>query len=482
MKQMFSLDEIVSAVNGQLIIGSDCKMDGTVYVSGVSKDTRTINPGELYVALVGENFDGHSFCAMALEKGASVLLVSDASFLPTTCLAVLVEDTRVALGQLAKNYRFKLAQNGTKVIAVTGSVGKTSTREMIAAGLSASLKVYSTKANLNNDIGLPMTILSAPMDTEVLIVEMGMRLRGEISYLTNIACPDIAVITNVGFCHIERLGSQNEILLAKCEILEGLVPGGVIAINGDDKLLTDYIRENASYAHVIASANVESEPVSNRFGVSVKAMNVDITDEGTKFDIKVTFPDRCIDIQNILVKAHGVHHVRNAIFAFVCAAILNGDFDSAREGVASYVAMAGRGLVKNNSKITVIDDAYNAAPESMELAFANLEIIAKTRRKVAVIGGMLELGDYSPMLHERVGEFASKYSIDKFFVMGDDAKSFVKGLEASGNNHNYEVFDDLASLETSLKSYLEKDDVVLFKASNAFGFQKLAQRIYEEVN
>ena len=189
MNQMFSLEEIISAVNGKLIIGSDCKMNEPVYVSGVSKDTRTIEPGQMYVALVGENFDGHSFCNMALEKGASLLLVSDISYLPTKCLAVLVDDTRVALGLLARHYRFKI---GAKVIAVTGSVGKTSTREMIAAGLDKSFKVYSTKANLNNDIGLPMTILSAPIDTEVLVLEMGMRLRGEISYLTSIACPDIS--------------------------------------------------------------------------------------------------------------------------------------------------------------------------------------------------------------------------------------------------------------------------------------------------
>lgn len=480
--QMFSLDEIVSSVGGQLIIGSDYKMPDTLYISGVSKDTRTINPGELYVALVGENFDGHSFCNMALDKGAAVLLVSDASFLPTNCLAVLVEDTKVALGQLAKSYRFKLAQNGTKVVAVTGSVGKTSTREMIAAGLSKSLKVYSTKANLNNEIGLPMTILSAPIDTEVLILEMGMRLRGEISYLTNIACPDIAVITNIGFCHIERLGSQEEILRAKCEILEGLVPGGVIAINGDDKLLTDYITDHASYAHVIASANVETEPSHSNFGVCVKANNIDITDEGTKFDISVKFSNKSAEYKDILVKAHGVHHVRNAIFAFVCTAILNGEFDATREGVALYEAMAGRGLVKHNSKITIIDDAYNAAPESMELAFANLDLVAKTKRKIAVVGGMLELGDYAAMLHERVGLSAGKYDVDKYFIMGENADSFVKGISASSKSINYEVFEKIEDLESSLKDYLKEDDVVLFKASNAFGFQKLAQRIFEEVN
>ena len=295
---MFSLEEIVSAVNGQLIIGSDRRMDKPVTVTGVSKDTRTIKEGELYVALVGDNFDGHSFCSMALEKGASLLLVSDASYLPTTSLAVLVDDTRIALGLLARHYRFKL---GAKVIAITGSVGKTSTREMISAGLSDSFKVYSTKANLNNEIGLPMTILSAPEDTEVLVLEMGMRARGEISYLTSIACPDIAIITNVGFSHISRLGTQKNILLSKFEIVEGLVAGGVLAVNGDDKLLTDYSLENVSIANLIASVNIDRTPSPKNFGIFVKASDIVIGEKETRFNVNITFTHDTISIKDVKV-------------------------------------------------------------------------------------------------------------------------------------------------------------------------------------
>lgn len=479
MNQMFTLDEAVSAVRGQLIKGSSCEAEYPKFFTGVSKDTRTINQGELYVALIGENFDGHSFCGKALEAGAAAVLVSDVSFLPTNCIAILVEDTRVALGQLARAYRDKLGINGAQVIAVTGSVGKTSTREMITAGLSASCNVYSTKANLNNDIGLPMTILSAPMDTDVLVLEMGMRLRGEISYLTKIAAPDIAVITNVGFSHIERLGSQKEILLAKCEICEGLKPGGVLAINGDDKLLTDYALANVSFANIVATANVTTEPGFNCFGVSVLAKNVTVTEDGTSFDVDIHYGNSCDNITNILVNAHGIHHVRNALFAFVSAAILKLDYEETKKGVASYTAMGGRGLVKSNSRYTIIDDAYNAAPESMELAFANLDVIAKDRRRVAVVGGMLELGDFAAELHERVGQSAGKYDISKYFIMGDNADSFVEGLMKTNANANYEVYKSVEDLEKCLKEYLEDGDVVLFKASNAFGFQKLADRIYE---
>ena len=478
MKQMFSLEEIISAVNGRLIIGSDRDMGEPVVVTGISKDTRTIEPGQMYVALVGDNFDGHSFCSQALEKGASLLLVSDISYLPTKSLAVLVDDTRIALGKLASHYRFKI---GAKVVAVTGSVGKTSTREMIAAGLKEQFKVYSTKANLNNDIGLPMTILSAPIDTEVLVLEMGMRLRGEISYLTNVACPDIAIITNVGYSHIERLGSQKEILLSKFEITEGLVAGGVLAVNGDDSFLTDYSLENVSIANLIASANVTKDASVNNFGICVKAENVEIGPNLTKFDVKIMTSKSTQVVTDVKINASGIHHVRNAMFAFICAAALNEDFEKVKKGIFTYEAMAGRGAVLQGSSITVIDDAYNAAPESMETAFANLDLIGKGR-KIAVVGGMLELGDYAPMLHEKVGEAAGSYDFDKIFVMGDNKDDFIKGLVSKKSNADYEVFDNISDLEESLREYINDGDTILFKASNAFGFQKLANRIFEEKN
>lgn len=478
MNRMFSLEEIISAVNGRLVIGSDCKMEEPVAVTGVSKDTRTIEPGQMYVALVGDNFDGHSFCSQALEKGASLLLVSDISYLPTKSLAVLVDDTRVALGLLARHYRFKI---GAKVIAVTGSVGKTSTREMIAAGLSGTHKVYSTKANLNNDVGLPMTILSAPIDTEVLVLEMGMRLRGEISYLTSIACPDIAVITNIGFSHIERLGTQREILLSKFEITEGLVAGGVLAINGDDQILTEYALENITIANLIASSNITKEASPNNFGICVKADDIKISPNETVFDIRIMTARSTQVIKDVRVNAPGVHHVRNATFAFICACALNSDFGKVREGIASYEPMAGRGEVLKGSRITVIDDAYNAAPESMELAFSNLDIIGKNR-KIAVLGGMLELGDYAPMLHENIGRDAGTYRFDKIFLMGDNKDDFVRGLLSEDEDACYEVFENVSDLEKSLAEYITDGDTILFKASNAFGFQKLAGNIFGEMN
>lgn len=329
MKQIFSLEEILAAVDGQLIIGSDYKMDKTVYITGVSKDTRTINSGEMFVALVGENFDGHSFCSKALEKGAALLLISDASFLPTTSLAVLVDDTHEALSKLARRYRFKLANNGTKVIGITGNTGVSEAREMIASGLSKSLNVFATRVSVDSKTELPMTILSAPLDSDVLVLEMNMKVKGDISNLTQIVCPDIAIITNV-------TDSLQEDLLAKCEIVEGLVPGGVLAINGDDKILTGYINENVSFAYIVATATVMNNSSTSGFGVSARADNCVQVSEGTKFDVVVNYSNKSVEISDVLVKSTEVEQVRNAIFAFVCSAILKADYEATKEGIASF--------------------------------------------------------------------------------------------------------------------------------------------------
>ena len=205
----------------------------------VSTDSRKIEQDAVFFALKGENFDGHNFVKQAVEKGACAVIVNAMSKVPDNAVGIVVKDTLKALGDLAEHYRFKI---GAKVIAVTGSVGKTTTRDMITAALEPSFKVWSTKKNLNNHIGLPHTILSAPQDTRVLIVEMGMRGRGQIDYLTNIAHPDIAVITNVGYSHIGILGSREEIRNAKCEIINGLTENGILMVNGDDSFLFNHVR------------------------------------------------------------------------------------------------------------------------------------------------------------------------------------------------------------------------------------------------
>lgn len=475
MTYMFTLEEAVRATGGRISTTLP-DTDPYMHIGGVSKDTRTIRDGDVYVAIKGERFDGHDYCADALSKGAVCVLVEDPSKIPEGAVGIVVDDSVKALGDLAHAYRSKL---DAKVICVTGSVGKTTTRQMIATALGASMRVHSTKSNQNNEIGLPMTILEAPFDTQVLVLEMGMRGRGEISYLTNIACPDIAVITNVGYSHIERLGSREEIRLAKMEIAEGLTSKGILAVNGDDDFLSEYagrmIPAGKLLACVHALPRKDSDRVTN-CTIMAAAENVKYEDGGMVFDMKASSESDKGELHKsgIRLRLNGVHNVRNAAFAFLCAYILDADVDKAAEALAGFGEMKGRGEVTDNGRIVVINDAYNAGPESMEAAYANLALIGRGRRTIAVLGGMLELGDYAPMLHEQIGRSCGGYGFDITLVTGDNRDDFVRGYKESNPDGEIILCEDTEDVRSKLASLIRDGDVLLFKASNAFGFEKLA--------
>ena len=477
MKKMFSLDEIAGAVGGR-VAARGVTDENTVFVGGVSKDTRTIKEGDLYIAIKGERFDGHDFCEAAVSKGASVLLVSDESKLPDRCIAVIVEDTVKALGDLARHYRFKI---NAKVVCVTGSVGKTTTREMVACALRASFKVYSTKANENNEIGLPFTILSAPSDTQALVLELGMRLRGEISYLTKIACPDVAIITNVGYCHIERLGSREEIRLAKTEIIEGLTDNGILAVNADDSFLFDYVRNILPIGKGLAGVSVLMDAETERLNcpMLVCADNI-IFDKGMRFDARCNLNGSVREEKDCTLKVSGTHNVKNALFAILVSDLLGGDIREAKKALSSYEEMSGRGKI-SYGRYTVINDAYNASPESMEAAFENLKLMKSSGRKIAVLGGVLELGDYAPSLHEYIGKTCGKNRFDHIFVTGDNKEDFLRGLLSEDPDASYTLCDDTEDVEDKLVSCVKDGDTLLFKASHAFGFEALAEKFSAEV-
>ena len=472
MSFMFTLDEVVGAVGGSVIY-RNTSPDLPVTVGHVSNDTRTIGEGDLYVAIKGERFDGHDFLDKALEGGASLLLVSDKDKLPERCVAVLVEDTVKALGDLARLRRFKL---GARVICVTGSVGKTTTREMIVAALEPSFKVFSTKANRNNEIGLPTTILDAPEDTEILVLEMGMRLRGEISYLTKIACPDIAVITNVGYCHIERLGSREEIRLAKTEIMEGLTDNGILAVNGDDPFLFDYVRNmipvGKGLAAVFATKTCD-ESVCN-CPMKVTAEDKDLSGNGASFTAVSDIAGKTEDLGRVVLKQAGIHSIRNALFALLCAKLTGADIRKGEDALASYGQMKGRGLVSKGALYTVINDAYNASPESMAAAFESLSLMKCEGRKIAVLGGILELGDYAPMLHEEVGKECGKRHFDHVFLTGDNSGDLIRGMLSVDPDASYTLCADTEEIKEKLEGFAKYNDTILFKASHAFGFEALA--------
>ena len=481
--RLFTESEILEATGGILIGTERPDTNDIRVVDSVSTDTRSLEPGALFVALVGERFDGHTFCQTAYEKDASLFLISDEHMLPEGAAGILVADTLLALHALARAYRRKI---GCKVIAVTGSVGKTSTREMLFAALSHSFRTHATKHNLNNEIGMPLTILSAPSDTELLIVEMGMRMRGEIRTLTRIAEPDIAIITNVGVSHIERLGSQKEILLAKMEICEGLTGDKILLINGDDNLLTDYAQNepDKKWDCLGATAIVKSSEELAFADMAASVFDMHTTENETAFS--VMFRDskktKSYSLGEFQLPCPGVHHVKNALFSIMCAGCLGVSMEDVKKGLLSYKPAGSRGRMIQTANYLIYDDAYNASPESMAAAFESVRLIAAGRRKIAAVGGMLELGSFSPVQHFKVGEAAAKSGMDMLFVCGDFREDVKAGAVSVNPGLPVLLFETRDDLTDSLLHTLCRDDVVLIKASHAFEMEKITQAIIEAEN
>lgn len=484
---LFSLDEIIEATGGIRVGVFSESMTEELSVRSVSTDTRLIEPESLFIALVGERFNGHDFCRQAFEKGALLQLISDERMLPQGAVGILVQDTLTALHDLARAYRRKLA---CKVIAVTGSVGKTSTREMLNASLSGSMRTHATKNNLNNEIGLPLTILSAPVDTELLILEMGMRMRGEILSLTKIAEPDIAIITNIGVSHIERLGSQQEILLAKTEICEGLTGDKLLLVNGDDRLLTEYIRAAQNQPNPAGrkwkSVGVTSlKPVHlpkenfDYADLAVIATNLRCDSDATIFSAGYSTKGESgsTDLGEFYIPCVGEHHVKNALFSICCALHLGIDVEDVKKGLLTYTPTGSRGRIIHTENYLIYDDAYNASPESMAAAFESVRMIAGERRKIAAIGGILELGAHASEQHYQVGIQAAQSGMDQVFVCGDNRKEVESGIQSINPRLPVKTFETRDKLTDALLDELKPGDVVLVKASHAFEMEKVVESI-----
>jgi len=475
----FTEQEILT-ITGGVPVGVPAEKDGFRSAGSISTDTRTIEAGALFVALVGERFDGHSFCRTAYEKGASLFLISDEHMLPDEAAGILVPDTLTALHALARAYRRKL---GCVVIAVTGSVGKTSTREMLYAALSGSRRTHATKQNLNNEIGLPMTILSAPADTELLIVEMGMRMSGEIRILTHIAEPDIAIITNIGVSHIERLGSQEEILAAKMEICEGLTGRKILLINGDDRHLVESVHSaNPIIWNQLGVTCIENiDPVRLHPDLTVSASDISPKNEGTDFSALARFmeSESAIGLGEFLLPCIGIHHVKNALFSLACALCLDIDMENVKKGLLSFIPTGSRGRMVQTRLGLLYDDSYNASTESMKAAFESIRIIAGHRRKIAALGGMLELGTFAPEQHFLVGAAAAAAGFDELYVCGDNRTDVMAGAASVSPELPVHLFENRDALTAALLPAIHENDVILIKGSHSFEMEKVTQAIMD---
>lgn len=439
-------------------IGAECV--GEAVVKNISIDSRTIQPEDLYIAIQGENFDGHDFSRSAVEKGAAAVMCHKE--IDCDCPKIIVDDTQKAFLRLAQWYRsiFDIF-----VVGLTGSVGKTTTKEMIAAVLGSEKNTLKTEGNLNNSIGVPRTLMRLEEDTDAAVVEMGMDHKGQISVLTDCVKPDAAVITNIGVSHIENLGSREGILSSKMEIVEGLRDGGKLFLNSDDPYLMSVQIEN----HEIIYYGIDNA------ACKYKAENITAAGESTEFDI-------CWgeNVQHIVIPTIGKHNVYNALAAFAVGCEHGINPENAAKGLAGYTPSGMRQRMRSVGGITFIEDCYNASPDSVRAAISTLSSL-NAERKIAVLGDMLELGSISEESHKNSGMLAAKKGVDAVFTLGERSaataeKAKEMGVEFTGNYTSH------AELAEKLYEFIKPGDAVLFKASRAMKLEDVISLLYEKLN
>lgn len=456
-----NVEEILNATRGKLLIG-DLKEDCENFCT----DTRKILENDVYVGLKGENFDGNEYYEEALKKGAKVAIVSGIE-IPKEKLEqykdktiIEVDDSLIAFGKIAE---YKRSLYNIPVIQVTGSVGKTSTRDIIANVIRTKYKTLQTEGNLNNHIGLPTTILKLK-DHEALVVESGMNHLGEISYLGKITKPTIAVITNVGTAHIGLLGSRENILKAKLEILENLKPEGTIVINNDNDMLNKWAKEDKVYKKYTFGIDEKSD---------VMAYNIKIGNNSSTYNVKINNEEYTVN-----VPVSGKHFVYNSLCAIAVGNLLGISSENIIKGIETFSLTKNRmEVVKVKDNVTVINDAYNASYDSMKPALEYLSELP-ANRKIAVLGDMFELGEFSEEIHRKVGIEVVTHKIDILVTVGKLAKYIAEEAKYLRMPE-----ENIISLETTeeaseyLNKILQKDDAVLLKAAHGMHFSEIFKSI-----
>ena len=422
---------------------------------GANNDTRIIQEGQLFIALKGAR-DGHDFIPMAMEKGAAAVLCERCD---GDWPAIVVPDTRIALGEIANGERKRI---GMKVVGVTGSVGKSTTKEMISTVLESTFRTAKTPANHNNDIGMPMGILSMPEDTEVAVLEMGMNHFREMAYLSAIGQPDIAVIVNIGTMHIEHLGSQEGILKAKLEILEGMQATAPVLLNGDDK----YLKTAACGIHPVTYFGVGEN-------CAVRGLEPEISTGCVSFRVKAG--DREFPVE---LPVEGEHFVCDALAAVAVGLQLGVEPVKIQESLSNFQNMAGRQEIYEKDGYTIISDCYNAGPESMAAA---LKVLGRQKgRKIAVLGDMLELGTCTQAEHYKVGRLAAEQA-DFLLAFGPNGVRMEKGALTGGMiEGSARSFTDRRQLVLELKRLARPGDVILFKGSRGMHMELALELFFSD--
>ena len=454
-----SISEIAAACSGYVLDGSD----DSARVTSVSIDTRTVAHGALFVPIKGTRVDGHDFLAAAAEKGA-VCVLSERDDAGADCgtAVIRVDSARKALMDLAHYY---LKLHNVKVIGITGSAGKTTTKDMIHAVLSRRYKTKKTIGNYNNDLGMPLSIFRLEPGDEVIVLEMGMNHAGEIHKLSLTGEPDVAIITNIGDAHIENLGSREGILHAKLEIIDGLKTGGRLILNGDDPLLTGEIAAKKIGTIQTIYPKQDSIIKTEPLGLAGTRCHFNYLGE----DIRLTVP------------VPGNHMVINALIATAAAKEFGLSPDEISQGFDDFTPPEGRLNVLKLNEMTIISDVYNASPASVKEAINALLYEKNNKsRRVIVLGDMAELGGFSEALHREVGTHAAQAGIDFLVAIGTKSKHIAE--EFTKLNKNAIHFDDKESFINNWQQILKPNDTVLIKAARSMKFEQIVEQLSTQLS
>ncbi len=453
MKHM-SLKEIAFACKGTYY-GDDSLLSKEV--DGVAIDSRKIERDWLFIPIKGARVDGHSFIPQVMEAGALCTL-SEQDLGDVSHPYILVDSCEAAMKLIAEHYRTAL---GIKVVGISGSVGKTSTKEMIASVLSQKYNVLKTAGNFNNEIGLPLTIFNIREEHEVAILEMGINHFGEMHRLTKMAHPDVCVITNIGLCHLENLIDRDGILRAKSEIFDYMADDAMIVLNGDDDKLTTVTEVKGirpSFFGLSADLDAYADNIK---GQSLRGISCSLHISGTEIDVLIPIP--------------GEHMVYNALAGALIGQKLGLTSEEIKAGIEALTPVSGRNNLIATDNLLIIDDCYNANPVSTK---ASLDVLATAdNRKVAILGDMFELGENEKELHYGVGEHVAEKQLDVLIAIGKLSKNTVKGALDKNTDMAVYHFETKADFFDKMEGILKKDDAVLVKASHGMEFPEIVERL-----
>lgn len=455
MEQMTVYD-VVKATGGRLLCG-----DGNTPLIHISINSQTMEGSDLFVPLIGAKVDAHRFIEQALANGAAATLTSEHDMMEDSHPWIRVEDTKKALQDIGAFYRRRFS---LPLVGITGSVGKTTTREMVAAALSAGYRVYKTKKNLNSQVGVPITLAGLSSEDEIGVLELGMSEPGELTVIARIAEVDMAVITNVGVTHIEQLGSQENIFREKMTIQDGLKDGGILFLNGDDEHLKNAAaKEGCRTVYYGSGENCE-----------YRCEDVCIHDGYPAFT--AVHGETRIPVQLGIM---GRHNVSNAMVALAVADLNGVPMEAAAKKLEEFHGFKNRQQIYENHGVTIIDDTYNASPASMEAGLEVLNSMTNAARRIAVLADMKELGEQAAEFHRAIGRYIAAHPVDILFTLGDLAAEIEAGVRESGGSCTCCHFDggDKEGLKAKLGEVLAVGDCVLLKGSNSMNLGEVAAHL-----